>query len=110
MYVPMSEAPRVGGREIPAAAGGGSVGAASAAGAAKKVVAVRAPRDFAYLQDMRVVPEHEEVTQTKLVPAMPAILEGLRLHRAAVDRECEELRQRPDPTENRRHCGLPLAS
>ncbi|HYD85516.1 MAG TPA: hypothetical protein VEA63_15725 [Opitutus sp.] len=46
----------------------------------------------AYGQDMRVVPEQEHVTHARLVPAMPAILERLRVHRESVDREAEQCR------------------
>lgn len=105
----MGVGPLTGGPAYPSAGTPTRPAPADEGGGAAKVVAVHSgPK--AYGQDMRVVPEQEAVTGAKLVRAMPAILERLRLHREAVDRECEDLRRRTDSREQRRHCGLPLAS
>ncbi len=51
----------------------------------------------AYAQDMRTVPEQRAVTQQRLLPAIDAILERLRAHRAEVDRIMEERRGKLPP-------------
>lgn len=48
---------------------------------------------MAHAQDMRIDPAQESLTVSRLIPAMSAILDRLRVHRDAVDRIYEAQRQ-----------------
>lgn len=51
----------------------------------------------AYAQDLRAIPEQAEVTRTRLLPAIDAILALLARHRAEVDRAMEARRAQLPP-------------
>ena len=66
-------------------------------------------RARACAQDMRFVFAQERLTKERLIPAMPAILERLKQHRAAVDEVHEGRRRKEQPRDEGKQIGLSLA-
>lgn len=63
-------------------------------GSRPRVGSLKAAGALAYDQDMRVDQGQAELTRTRVLPAMPAILERLRVFRDTLDRECAEHRRK----------------